>query len=73
LSRYITTNQKTLNEEEENGEGEVELVGLEGVEPEVGLLNWAGETTILVCCSRRHASQSTDMVIVVCGEDRQRS
>jgi len=52
LSRYISVNQKTINTDEEaEGEVEMELVGLEGVEPEVGLLSWAGEITVLVSCS----------------------
>lgn len=41
LSRYISTNQSAVEEEEEGNEKG--LKGLEGVEPEVGLMSWAEE------------------------------
>ena len=45
LSRYITANIGVSNVEG----GEVTCKGLEEVEPEIGLLNWAEELNGLVC------------------------
>jgi len=51
LSRYIGANQSAVREDEAEEKG---LKGLEGVEPEVGLINWAEELV-----GRVFASSST--------------
>lgn len=49
MSRYISANLGLLEQlEEDEGEKEDWSVGLDGVEPEVGLLNWTGELDQLV-------------------------
>jgi hypothetical protein len=50
LSRVISERPAGAQEDDE---AEVELVALEGVEPEVGLVNWTEEILGLVCSSNR--------------------
>ena len=40
LSRYISANQSAFEEDEGDDKG---LKGLDGVEPEIGLMRWAEE------------------------------
>ena len=46
LARYIGANQSTVEEEDEGQDKG--LKGLDGVEPEVGLMRWAEEIAELV-------------------------
>ena len=49
MSRYISANLGLLEQlEEDDGEKEDWSAGLDGVEPEIGLLNWTGELDQLV-------------------------
>jgi hypothetical protein len=48
LSRVISERPAGAQEDEE---AEVELIALEGVEPEIGLVNWTEEILGLVCSS----------------------